>query len=511
MRWGGLAVTVMWRPRDEALDLIGGAMAEAQPRPSPQPMPLGGPVCWPASLSFAAPPPVGGRDAGTMAAEGHGWTGEAAARGLAAASQEAVGRDRHPQAASSPPWSAEPSGACSPPPGGVARRCASPPAGRCSPWAPTRATQRSLSPQRWSFGRSAELEELTCDFWARQPAATRLLDHAVSDWMGVGGACGLQAAASNAACSPAVAEDWVRVLLWQEAEIGRLMADSAMWRTKLGAQEKVLLDASMQGTPLQHELGRLFKEVVRQRDEIGKLLDPGVSLPPNSWRQRTAQEAPDGTRCGLLSEVADATGERSQGRGQEGDCEPDPLEGLHRAFVSSGFTIRSPEALSELMRHNISDVVDGLLDGVCRLRRRRRHAAAAEAVRRAQLRDVVAQCDELLREKARLAAEDAQQQDERQRYAGSLLLRRSPSPPLRAISCGAPRAGPSPRRGRGDAAPAPRQWWAGRAEARGGPCREPRFDAYSVHHPGAAREPRGLAGGRGAPRGMRRSASAAGR
>mmetsp|Transcript_43241 Transcript_43241/g.123694 ORF Transcript_43241/g.123694 Transcript_43241/m.123694 type:complete len:669 (+) Transcript_43241:74-2080(+) len=368
--------------------------------------------------------------------------------------------------------------------------------------------------------RQSEVEASMLDFLEQRPGALRLLNGALREWTGLSGSNGLQAATALAlellpsCCGVAAAtrgdgfgadgtdghfSDWARLLLWQEQEIARLQSDNAVWRTKLGVQEKLPADTS-KITPEQRELCRLHQEVSAHRQCICSLLD-----------------CPAGQ-----SSIAG-----------------------HRDFGE------------ELLRHDVRALADALLDEVRRLRlqHQARHAAALEARRGAQVRAVVASCDQLLSEKAKLAAEDALEEerrkavsDERQSYASSLLLRRlatggSAAPPQRGPAtvgtsgaaatlqgvpvrsasamhlgggCGGGGASPcisgpvaAAAGGGGASLPWPslppssqpgpsttglRPWWSHRSEARaapagrtaqqavsGAPDAEPRFDAYSVH------------------------------
>jgi len=118
-----------------------------------------------------------------------------------------------------------------------------------------------------------------------------------------------------------------------------------------------------------------------------------------------------------------------------------PLAGLRRAFVRSGLTVRTPEALAELMRHDVAEVVGALLEDAWRLRRhcRARHTAALEATQQARLAAEGARCERLMRENARLLGELAESDERRQalnsdrnRYAASVALRLRADPSLAA-------------------------------------------------------------------------------
>jgi len=403
--------------------------------------------------------------------------------------------------------------------------------------------------------RQSEVEASMLDFLEQRPGALRLLNGALREWTGLSGSNGLQAATAlalellpsccgvaaatrgdgfGAHCTDGHFSDWARLLLWQEQEIARLQSDNAVWRTKLGVQEKLPADTS-KITPEQRELYRLHQEVSAHRQCICSLLDCPAGQSSIAGHGDFGED--------LLEPSPSAA--------------PDPFDSLHRAFVESGFSVRTPEAMEELLRHDVRALADALLDEVRRLRlhHQARHAAAMEARRGAQVRAVVASCDQLLNEKAKLAAEDALEEerrkamsDERQSYKSSLLLRRlatggSAAPPQRGPAavgmsgaaatlqgvpvrsassthlgggCGGGGASPcisgpvaAAAGGGGGSLPWPsllpaslpgpsttglRPWWSHRSEARaapagrtaqqavsGAPDAEPRFDAYSVH------------------------------
>mmetsp|Transcript_165011 Transcript_165011/g.292125 ORF Transcript_165011/g.292125 Transcript_165011/m.292125 type:complete len:817 (+) Transcript_165011:65-2515(+) len=255
---------------------------------------------------------------------------------------------------------------------------------------------------------------------------------------------------------------WARVLLGQEAQIAWFAADNAVRRTRLGLQERL---PDITACPAaQRELRVLHNEATAHQELIEELLTsresallPAFSSAPSTSPGLKSPRSPRSPRLSprgspLMSSRSrvstwSSSREFSQEQGEDFPPREDseessvPLAGLRRAFVRSGLTVRTPEALAELMRHDVAEVVGALLEDAWRLRRhcRARHTAALEATQQARLAAEGARCERLMRENARLLGELAESDERRQalnsdrnRYAASVALRLRADPSLAA-------------------------------------------------------------------------------
>ena len=94
---------------------------------------------------------------------------------------------------------------------------------------------RGMENFRAAWVRVGDLQMRHESFWEDYPDAVRALDLGLSQWLGYSGLPAVEEGLRRATPEmPKAAEThWVQVLLWQEAEISRLLADNARWRTHL--------------------------------------------------------------------------------------------------------------------------------------------------------------------------------------------------------------------------------------------------------------------------------------
>jgi len=237
---------------------------------------------------------------------------------------------------------------------------------------------------------------------------------------------------------------WVQVMSWQDDEIGRLAADTAMWRAQLRLKDHV--DEPATCPPAVRELRQLHCEAVAQQELIEQLLQT-PSAP--AGLQEQMQQAPN----------------------QEG-AEEDRLSSLRHAFLQGGMSLTlNAKALINTTVHRTSDTL--LNDLLMHVQRHSichctAHTAALDAIRCAQLRRVAARCEQLLQESVRLRATTVKAEHvngrrgpfdvERRSLTASLDLRRAASD--FSLKCTQPSVtGPC-----GDAGMAP--WWATRSARR---------------------------------------------
>jgi hypothetical protein len=315
------------------------------------------------------------------------------------------------------------------------------------------AASSCIADFRIATARSDDAEVFLKAFWAQQPEAIRMLDDAIEAWTGARGMAGASIAKACArecatASNPSAIEEvvpggpcddrdtfWARMLLGQEAKIEWLLADNDVRRKRLALQEKM---PELSTCPVgQRELRLLHGEAMAQQELIGHLLTVPPPDTPGNPQPDELGEAPSNTsrtpspmrrsawsprRCEAIASANSpshpslpsrrVSPSRSSpahaGASDVEDSQPrsDRLAGLRSAFLRSGLTVRTPEALAELMRDDVADVIGALLEDAWRLRRQccARHGAAVEAAQRARLTSAGMRCDALVQENARLLA-----------------------------------------------------------------------------------------------------------
>lgn len=164
---------------------------------------------------------------------------------------------------------------------------------------PSTAPQGSgLAVMHAASARVGDLQAKTEMFWAQQRSATLLLDSALRVWLGFGGAAGAEEAKRRATERRQEGEGgleswdeirsqnpdndeafWAKVMFWQEAEISRLLADNARWRTHLKFQEAASSDSTT-SAPEASELRILHQESLAQLELIEQLLSLPSPGPP---------------------------------------------------------------------------------------------------------------------------------------------------------------------------------------------------------------------------------------
>jgi len=176
---------------------------------------------------------------------------------------------------------------------------------------------------------------------------------------------------------------WVQVVSWQDDEIGRLAADTAMWRAQLRLKDHI--DEPATCPPAVRELRQLHNEAVAQQELIEQLLQTPT--------------AP----TGLLQEMQQAQAENEPD--EEGAAE-DQLNVLQHALSQSGMslTLNSKAFVSITTQSDPNTHMRDLLmraqqGSMCRCAA---HTAALDAICCAQFRDVASRCEQLLQESVRL-------------------------------------------------------------------------------------------------------------
>lgn len=238
---------------------------------------------------------------------------------------------------------------------------------------------------RAAWVRVGDLQMRHESFWEDYPDAVRALDLGLSQWLGYSGLPAVEEGLRRATLEmPKAAEThWVQVLLWQEAEISRLLADNARWRTHLKFQEAAghrLPDAEQLQS---HCVSQLIEDLLSVRPLKASPVEAGASA-----ASLTSSQGFDSPRC-HLQEATDS----------------DPFgPSVCRALLQTGTL--PPSARTALRQRGAKAVAKSLLQQVRQLHTQalQRYRAACQAAAAAKLRQTIAKCHGLLQEKARLRA-----------------------------------------------------------------------------------------------------------
>ena len=201
---------------------------------------------------------------------------------------------------------------------------------------------RGMESFRAAWTRVGDLQMRHESFWEDYPDAVRTLDQALSTWLGYSGLPAVEEGLRRADLEKpkAVETHWVQMLLWQEAEISRLLADNARWRTHLKFQEA----AGLRSDPEQlqsHCVSRLIQDLLS--------VPPLKASPEGAASAHTASTALspsfDSPRC-HLQEDPDPFGEKA-------------LASLCRALLQTGTL--PPSARTALRQRGAKSVAKSLL------------------------------------------------------------------------------------------------------------------------------------------------------
>lgn len=244
---------------------------------------------------------------------------------------------------------------------------------------------RGMENFRAAWVRVGDLQMRHESFWEDYPDAVRALDLGLSQWLGYSGLPAVEEGLRRATLEmPKAAEThWVQVLLWQEAEISRLLADNARWRTHLKFQEAAghrLPDAEQLQS---HCVSQLIEDLLSVRPLKASPVEAGASA-----ASLTSSQGFDSPRC-HLQEATDS----------------DPFgPSVCRALLQTGTL--PPSARTALRQRGAKAVAKSLLQQVRQLHTQalQRYRAACQAAAAAKLRQTIAKCHGLLQEKARLRA-----------------------------------------------------------------------------------------------------------